>query len=576
MYLSTWKSLLCIIVLFCLCEIVPALGKPTSEDGNPLVGVFQSAAVATDGEPCATVGKEILEEGGTAVDAAVAALFCNGIYSCHSMGLGGGFLMTIYNHSAGTAEVLNARETAPGLTTEDMFHGNGSLSTKSPLAVGVPGQVAGYWEARRRYGNKDITWERILRPTIDMCRQGIPVSWSLDHILSTRHFTDPEMIRVFINPATGETWKQGETYTRPVLADTLELLAIAGDAGDELFYRGYLAQQLVEDLQSLGGILSTEDMNNYKAKWEEPIVVPLPETQLTLYSVPPPGSGAVLAAIINIMENFEILEDDPVFYHRLVEAFKWAYGGRSNLGDPIDEEITGIVEKVVANLTSFSWAYEKFNMINDSATVNDPLFYGADFYEPNDHGTSHMSVISPTGDAVAVTSTINLYFGSEIMSPKTGIIFNDEMDDFSYPDIINEFGLPPSPNNFAKPGKRPLSSMSPAIFVDSEGDVRLAIGAAGGTRITSSTALASLLNLRMGWDIATSVDAPRLHHQLMPMYVQYQSEFRGEVIEELEKKGHITKDKGSAGSVVGAIARLEDGRLMAKADYRKAGGVDGF
>ena len=112
--------------------------------------------------------------------------------------------------------------------------------------------------------------------------------------------------------------------------------------------------------------------------------------------------------------------------------------------------------------------------------------------------------------------------------------------------------------------------------MDSEGDVRLAIGAAGGTRITSSTALASLLNLRMGWDIATSVDAPRLHHQLMPMYVQYQSEFRGEVIEELEKKGHVTKDKGSAGSVVGAIARLEDGRLMAKTDYRKAGGVDGF
>ena len=231
---------------------------------NPLVGVFDSAAVAIDGEPCATVGKDILLEGGTAVDAAVATMFCNGVYSCHSMGIGGGFLMTIYNRSTQTAEVLNARETAPGLTTDDMFHGNGSLSSKGPLAVAVPGEVAGYWEARRRYGNLSISWERILQPTIDMCRNGIPVSFSFAKVLATRNFTDPEMIRVFIDPATGEVWKEGQTYKRPVLADTLELLAEAGDDGDELFYNGYLAEQLTEDLQRLGGILSLGDMNNNK------------------------------------------------------------------------------------------------------------------------------------------------------------------------------------------------------------------------------------------------------------------------------------------------------------------------
>ena len=162
------------------------------------------------------------------------------------------------------------------------------------------------------------------------------------------------------------------------------------------------------------------------------------------------------------------------------------------------------------------------------------------------------------------------------MSPRTGIMFNDEMDDFSFPDIINDFGLPPSPNNLAKPGKRPLSSMSPAIFVDSAGDVRLAIGAAGGTSITSATALTSIYNLHLGWDIAKSLDAPRLHHQLMPMSVDYQSEFSEVVIEGLKKRSHETKGVGAAGSVAGVIARLDDGRLMNKVDYKTAGGVDGF
>jgi len=543
---------------------------------NPQFGVYEHAAVAIDGEPCASVGSEILQEGGTAVDAAVSAMFCNGVYSCHSMGIGGGFLMTIYNRTSQTAEVLNARETAPGLTTEDMFHGNGTLSTKSPLAVAVPGEIAGYWEAKRRYGNSLISWARIIQPTIDMCRDGIPVSWSLASVLSSKKFTDPEMIKVFIDPATGKVWQEGQTYKRTKLADTLEILAAAGDDGDELFYRGYMAEQLAEDLQQLGGILTQEDMSGYKAQWLEPITVDLATSKSKMYSVPPPGSGAVLGAIMNIMEYFQVVEEDSLFYHRLVESFKWAYGARSNLGDPNDENITDFVNAVVANMTSAEWAYEKHNMINDSFTVDDPLFYGANFYQPDDHGTSHISVIAPNGDAVAATSTINLALGSEIMSPRTGIIYNDEMDDFSFPDIINDFGLPPSPNNFARPGKRPLSSMSPAIFVDENGDVKLAIGAAGGSSITSATALTSILSMRLGLDISICLDAPRLHHQLMPMMVKYQSEFSSEVVKELIKRGHVTRDRCGAGSVVGAIARLEDGELKAKADYRKAGGVDGF
>jgi gamma-glutamyltranspeptidase/glutathione hydrolase/leukotriene-C4 hydrolase len=215
-------------------------------------------------------------------------------------------------------------------------------------------------------------------------------------------------------------------------------------------------------------------------------------------------------------------------------------------------------------------------MINDSSTVNDPHYYGSYFYNPKDDGTAHISIVAPNGDAVAVTSTINLSFGSEIMSPCTGIIYNDQMDDFSYPCIVNDFDLPPSPNNFPKAGKRPLSSMSPSILIDTSGDVKLVVGASGGTKITTATALTSILNLQMEWDIEKCVDAPRLHHQLSPMTVEYESSMKTEVVEGLIARGHIVEDVGGAGSVVGAIDRVQKMTLHAKADWRKSGGVDGF
>ena len=541
-----------------------------------LSGLYSTAAIAVDGEPCADVGADILKDGGTAVDAAVGALFCNGVYNSHSMGIGGGFLMTIYDKEEGTVQCLNARETAPGLANTHMFHGNASLSSKGGLSVGVPGEIAGYWEARRKYGNQDISWRRIIQPTIDMCRQGIPVSWTMADHISGKKLADTNLREVFIDPLTGEGWKEGQTYTRTDLADTLEALADAGDEGDELFYNGSIAASLVSDLHKHGGIISLSDLGSYQPQWLDPIIVNITTSNLTLYSIPPPGSGAVLAAILNIMENFPIKEDDPVFYHRLVESFKWAYGARSNLGDPADREITEFVNNLVVKMTSKKWAYRKYQMINDNTTVNNPLYYGSDVLNPRDGGTAHLSIVASNGDAVAVTSTINLSFGSEIMSESTGIIFNDQMDDFSSPGIVNEFDLPPSPNNFPKPGKRPLSSMSPSIFVDQAGDVRLVVGASGGTKITTATALTSLLNLGLGWDIETSVEAARLHHQLSPMVVEYESTFSQEVVQGLIDRDHVTEDIGGAGSVVGAVHRICNGSLWAKADSRKSGGVAGF
>ncbi len=216
---------------------------------------------------------------------------------------------------------------------------------------------------------------------------------------------------------------------------------------------------------------------------------------LTMYSSPPPGSGVVLAYILNILENYAMSAadaDDPVTYQRIAEAFKWGYARRSELGDPFDPDYTQQILDLAANMTSEEWAFEAFSLINDTATSNDTSFYGAQYDISSDHGTSHVAVIAPNGDAVSATSTHNLQFGGKFMSPSTGVILNNEMDDFSYPGQTNEWGVEPSPSNYPIPGKRPMSSMAPAIFVDADGNAKLVTGAAGGTQITTAIAYVSI------------------------------------------------------------------------------------
>ena len=218
-----------------------------------------------------------------------------------------------------------------------------------------------------------------------------------------------------------------------------------------------------------------------------------------------------------------------------------------------------------------------FDKINDSRTYNDPSFYGGDFLVPTDHGTSHTCVLAPNGDAVSVTSTVNLHFGAGVLSPSTGIIYNDEMDDFSSPNITNNFGLPPSPTNFIKPGKRPLSSMSPAVVVDrAHGDVQLITGAAGGTKITTATALTTLRALSLQQRIDTAITTGRIHHQLMPMKVTVESTVPDDVIQGLHDRGHVVEGFIDGSSIVTGIQRGQDGKIYASSDPQKDGGVDGF
>ncbi|KAL2723859.1 glutathione hydrolase 1 proenzyme-like isoform X3 [Vespula squamosa] len=371
------------------------------------------------------------------------------------MGLGGGFLMTIWDAKNGTANYLDARETAPAAAEEKMFNGDAYLSMYGGLAVAVPGELRGYWEAHKKYGN--LKWRELFEPTIALCLRGSVINDYLYSYLVNKESkikAQSTLAEILINPATKRPWKVGEKIKRTKLAETLRLIA---NNGPDIFYNSSMTDEMVAEIQSFNGIITKEDFATYSVKWRKPIEVNFDD--LTIYTAPPPGSGVILAFIINVLQNIVPINDQNIMWQRIVEAFKWAYAKRTELGDPEFVDI----ERLLTNLTSNDYAKIIKNEINDYETSNNPKHYGAVTATTMDSGTAHVSVLAPDGSAVSVTSTINQVFGAMIRSKSTGIIFNDEMDDFSSPDITNGFGVPPSPANFIRPGKRPLSSMSPTI-----------------------------------------------------------------------------------------------------------------
>eukprot|EP00128_Syssomonas_multiformis_P007599 Colp12_sorted_trinity150504_noHs@31971 len=531
--------------------------------------VYKKGAVAADCPRCSEIGRDILEAGGSAVDAAISTLLCQGVINSFASGIGGGGFMLIRS-STGQEEVIDFREVAPENAFRDMYQEVHNKSQFGGLAAGVPGELRGFEVAHKRHGK--LPWRDVVLPAARLASGGFVVTKTLANMFKSQGaaiMANKDM-RLEFAP-NGVLPVEGDVLQRPRLGRTLEIVA---EHGADALYNGTLTEGFVRDVNSQGGNMTVRDLNNYT-----PVIREVVSSRFGGYRViaaPAPASGQVLLYTLNVLGGFNATRCDAAtidLTQRVVETFKFAYAKRTQLADPAYYDVTD----VVALLGNTTFADETRGKIKLDRTF--PLsYYGPSFDVEETPGTTHVSVLGPDNDAVAVTSTINLSFGSQIVSGSTGIVVNNEMDDFSSPNITNAFGVRPSKANFITPGKRPLSSSAPVIVISDTGRVRLVAGASGGTRITTATAQVVLGVLSLGMDIKEAIDAQRVHHQLLPANVTVEPQFSPELIKGLQKIGHsvVILKTGSYESVVQGVEQRADGTIYAYSDPRKGGVAAGF
>ena len=520
-------------------------------------------------------GVEMLQRGGNAVDAAVATAFALGVVSPSSCGIGGGGFMLIHLARQRRVVALDYREAAPAAATRDMFVRDGrvvpELSRRGGLAVAVPGEVAGLATVLQRYGLLPLA--TVLQPAIRLARDGFALGQHLaDEIADMRDAlrANPLLARNFLHP-DGSPRGVGEIVHVPELADTLTRIAEQGPAA---FYAGEVAAQIVDAVNASGGVLTRADLARYRPRWRRPLRMQYRDS--TIFSMPPPSSGGgVLLEILGIIAHDDLRAlgaESPTYLHLLAEAMQHAFADRAEFyGDPDQVDVPMARLLAPANTTALRHRIRAAGLLEHAA-------YGsavhADGPLPRDAGTSHLSVMDAQGNAVACTTTVNTAFGSLVVAGDSGIILNNEMDDFSaQPGVPNVYGLIGTEANAVAPGKRPLSSMTPTIALRG-GRAVLAVGGSGGPLIISAT-LQVLLNV-LDFDVAVTpaVAAPRIHDQWVPSVLAVERSIPPLVRAALARYGYAVKEVQAMGAVqaVGAAA----GAFEGAADPRKGGEAAGW
>lgn len=567
-----YKYLLLFLIGFIAfaCEETEVLVDESTPREKP--GLITDSAMVVSAHPIASqIGVDILKKGGNAIDAAIAVHYALAIAFPEAGNLGGGGFAVV-RMADGRKFALDFREMAPGAADRDMYLNDegdpiDTLSWLGHLASGVPGSVAGMAALHDSLGT--LPMDSLIQPAIDLAANGIELTVkAAQHLNSKRELILRKSTRPTVY-APDTAFSAGDTLRIPNLA---LVLAEIQEKGPEGFYQGWVADSIVAEMERGGGIITHEDLENYEAKWREPLVGQY--LDLEVISMPPASSGGVaLLQMLEMVESEGMGEYDwhePQTVHLMVEAMRRAYADRSqHLGDmdfyevPIDTLLHP--EYLVDRLAD----YDIFE-----ATSSDSLEAGVFVSESEE--TTHLSIVDAQGNAVSLTTTLNGWFGSCVVPGGTGFFMNNEMDDFSAkPGVPNFFGLIGAEANAIEPGKRMLSSMTPTIVVRG-GKLWMVVGTPGGSTIITSV-FQNILNVyHYGFSMQASVEAPRFHHQWLPDTIQYEADaFTPEVIDSLMARGHALRQRGSIGRV-DAILVLPDGTLEGGADPRGDDAAAGY
>jgi len=519
------------------------------------------------------VGVDILQQGGNAVDAAVAVGFTLAVTLPRAGNLGGGGFMLVHLADSGQTIALDYRELAPLAAQRDMYlNQDGSVDQNRSrfhgLAVGVPGTVSGLITALEQYGSLPL--QQVMQPAIDLASNGFRVDHELALSLqqSVERLTRwPAAAKVFYH-ADGSYYQPGELLKQPELAQTLRQIARQGPAA---FYQGNIAEKIVAAVKQAGGNMTLDDLQQYRTQTRTPVSGSY--RGYRVMSMPPPSSGGThIIQILNIMEQADLASlghNSAASIHLMAEAMKRAYADRSEyLGDP------DFVKVPVKQLTAKAYARKLFEQIapakaSDSQHIKPGL--KLDHESPQ---TTHFSVVDRRGNAVSNTYTLNFSYGSGIMAEGTGVLLNNEMDDFSAkPGVANAYGLIGGEANAVAARKRPLSSMSPTlVFKPGSDELLLVTGSPGGSRIITTTLqiISNVIDHQM--NIAEATQASRFHHQWLPDKITLEKGFSVDTMRLLEQKGHVIDASSWAMGSTQSIMKVDDGWSGAS-DPRQAGSL---
>ena len=554
-------SVLTAVVLLASCQNPPAKKQPDPEKGV----LAPHAMVVSAKEEASQIGLAILKKGGNAFDAMIATELALAVAYPNAGNIGGGGFM-VYRLGSGERGALDYREKAPAKAHRDMYlDKNGKViadkSTLGALAVGVPGTIAGIFEVYEKFGSLPIG--ELIQPAIDLARNGVLITELQANSYMNKNVELIKQANNYVTPFENG-WKAGERFKYEELAQTLERIR---DNGSYEFYNGETAKRIVSYVQELGGILSLDDLRNYRAQWRKPITFTYKDYIIS--SMPLPSSGGIcLAQILKSVEPYNIGQyphNGEQYIQLLVEAERRAYADRAYyMGDadfvkvPTQQLLSS--DYLKERMSSFSW---------DKASKSTEIAHGKIVGYESDE-TTHYSIVDRFGNAVAVTTTLNTNYGSKVYVKGGGFFLNNQMDDFSIkPGEPNTYGLVGSEKNAIAPNKRMLSSMSPTI-IEKEGKLFMVIGTPGGSTIITSVLQCFLNVAEYGMTMQQSVSKPRFHHQWLPDDVMYEPKgFAPEVIAHLKAKGYKPREENFV--IIGkvdAILVQPDGTLEGGADPR--------